>query len=207
MRRPSRLGFAVLVAGILAITFSGVAAADTTTGSIAHYVMNDLSTFQAAGATCKYNPRSVGSNTYDIYKISARPPSAWWYDTNSSIDTQHGTVGWQMIVNTRVPPATTWTFWKKTSVQKKVAYEDHPAYDLADRAPFTNLSIDINYLDFAAANTQFQVVVKAIWYHADGSVRGTAKHTVVYYRTYKGSTAGNVLGTQYCSRSFVVFTP
>ena len=51
MKRASRFGLAAVLSAALSVVLSGVAAADTVTGTVGHYNFNDLSTFQAAGVT------------------------------------------------------------------------------------------------------------------------------------------------------------
>ena len=204
MKKPSRLALAALLAGALSIAFSGVVVADSSTGSIGNYLMHDNSTFQSAGATCRYNPSSPGSNLYHLYRIVGRAPSVWWPDTNSSIANQHGKVGWQLIIKYKLPASSTWALLKKSDIQKAVAYEDAPDYDTNDQAPFTNIYLNINYANFPDASTEFQAYAKVFWYRADGSVRGTLTHQYVYYRIYEGSTAGGVSVNQFCRRSFLV---
>ena len=113
----SRLMLAVIGAAVLSIGLSGIAAADSVVGQHGNYVMTDYGIADETGATCRYS--DVGNLTFDIYKLTARAPSVWWMDTNSSITTQHGTVGWRLIVKHKAPAASTWTTVGKTSIQKK----------------------------------------------------------------------------------------
>src|SRR5262245_64557548 len=113
MKRASRLSLAALMSAALTFVLSGVAAADTVTGTVGHYVFNDLSTFQAAGVTCRYHASAPGSHLFYLYKIIGRAPSAWWPDGNSSLSGEHGTVGWQIIVKHTQPAASTWIVLQK----------------------------------------------------------------------------------------------
>jgi len=208
MKRTSRFGLAAVLSAALSIAFSGVAAADTITGVVGHYNFNDLSTFQAAGVTCRYEARTLGSSVFDLYKIVGRAPSVWWPDTNSSISGQHGTVGWQMIVKHKQPASSTWILLKKTTVQKATAHEDSPAFDSNDKAPLTNKSVSINRFDFSGPSSeQFMVTKKIIWYKADGTVKGTASHDNIYYRNYEGSTPRVVLANQFCYLTYLKLNP
>jgi len=203
MNRASRLGAAAVLAGALSLALSGVVAADTIVGTIGHYDMTDGTTPSTAGAACLY--ATPGGGIYNIYRIVARKPSVWWPNTNASISGQHGQVGWQLIVRYKRPLSSTWTLLKKSDIQKAIAYEDAPAYDLNDRAPFTNLWVNINYANFSEANTQFKASVKVLWYKADGTVRGSVTHAVQYYVVKGDGFNSYVFGSSYCWRSFAVF--
>lgn len=183
----SRLMLAVVGAAVLSIGLSGIAAAaDTVVGQHGNYVMNDFGDANETGATCRYS--DVGNFTFDIYKLTARAPSVWWMDTNSSITDQHGTVGWRLIVKHKAPAASTWTTVGKSSIQKKTAYEDQlMPYGASTKAPFTNLSLSINKANYPATEL-FMATVKVYWYKADGTVRGSVSHDVSHYRWLSGTT-------------------
>jgi len=193
------------VAAALALTLglSGVVAADSTTGSVGHYLVTDGNSVATAGAACLYS--TPGGGIYNIYRIVGRRPSVWWPDTNSSISGQHGTVGWRLIVKYKSPSATSWTLLKQTTIQKATAHEDSPAYDPNDKAAFSNLWININYANFSQANTTFKALIKIYWFRSDGSVRGTATHTVQNYATKGSALSDSVNAFGYCYRSFGVF--
>jgi len=201
VNRLSRLGLAGLVAGVISLTFGGVVAADSTTGAVGHYLPTESNTVAAAGAACLYS--TSDGTFYNIYRIVGRKPSVWWPDTNSSISGQHGTVGWRLILKYKAESATTWTLLSQTGIQKATAYEDSPAYDANDRAAFTNQWVNISYATFSD-NVQFKALIKIYWFRADGSVRGTAQHSVQYYAT-KGSSLADSSGSGLCYRSFGVF--
>jgi hypothetical protein len=189
----------IVAACVLSIGLSGVVAADNTTGQTGHYVFNDSSS--KTGANCNY--ASIGNNTWRITSISARPPSVWWPNTSSNSNTEHGRVGWVVTVKHKHPSATTWTVVKASSVQKKTAYEDHPAYDSADKAPFTRITVSFNGASYPATE-QFFITVKVYWYKSNGSVLGTAFHQNVYYSQVAGGFNQGTLPTSYCTDTFNV---
>jgi hypothetical protein len=176
----SRLILGAVSAAVLSIVFAGVVAADTVTGQHGNYVMNDNGDAAATGAICRY--ADVGNLTYDIYKMVARAPSVWWMNTDSNKTTQHGTVGWRLIVLHKAPAASTWSTVGKTSIQKKTAYEDQLVpYAASTKAPFTNLTFSINKANYPTTE-QFMARVKVFWYKSDGTVKGSVVHDVTYYR-------------------------
>jgi hypothetical protein len=175
-----RLTLGPVAAVLLSIAFSGVAAADTIVGTHGNYIFVDGDSTSTTGATCRYS--DVGNLTFDIYKMVARAPQVWWPDTNSSITTQHGRVGWKFSIYHKTPAASTWTLLKSTSVQKKTAYEDQLApYGQATKAPFTNMSLLISGSSFPTTEL-FKARVKVFWYRADGTVKGSVMHDVQWYR-------------------------
>src|SRR6476620_11352049 len=99
-----KLTLGPVAAVLLSIVMSGVAAADNVVGQHGNYIFTDYNITDQYGATCKYTA-GPGLGVWDLYKIVARAPSVWWFDTNSSITTQHGPVGWQLIVLHKTPAA------------------------------------------------------------------------------------------------------
>ena len=194
--KKASIGTALVAALALSLGLSGVVAADSTTGQIGHYAINDGASFQTAGAACWYS--GSGSGPWNIYRLVGRAPSAWWPNTSSTTG-QHGTVGWQLIVKHKRLSESTWTLLKKTAVQKKTAYEDAPAYDPNDKAPFTNQWVNITYANFTS-DTQFMAIIKIFWYKADGSVKGSVSHTVVEYGKTFGSVS-KLTGNSPCFRT------
>jgi hypothetical protein len=169
-----------VTAVLLSIALSGVAAADTAVGQHGNYVFVDGDSTTTTGATCKY--ADAGNLTFDVYKIVARAPKAWWPDTNSSITTQHGRVGWRFSVYHKTPAASSWTLLKTSSTQKATAYEDQlTPYGDSTKAPFTNMGMLISGKNFPATEL-FMAKVKVLWYRADGTVKGSVTHDVAWYR-------------------------
>jgi len=186
----SRLMLAAVVAAVLSIALSGVAAATTVVGQHGNYIFIDDDSMTTTGAICRYaDPNSVG--TWNIYKLTARAPSVWWFDTNSSITTQHGPVGWRLYLLHKAPAASTWSLLKKSTIQKKTAYEDQLVpYGSATKAPFTNIALSITANNFPSTEL-FMARVKVYWFRSDGTVRGSATHDVQnYFWSANGSDAG-----------------
>jgi len=178
--RVTRFTAAAIGAAVLSFGMTGVAGAQT--GQTGDYLFTDGPT--TAGVVCHYS--ATGLNQLD--KMTVKAPSVWWPDTNSSSNTQHGPAGWQAFVYHKAESATTWKLLKQTTVHKATAYEDHPAYDPADKAPFTNLAISIPGTNYAFTH-KFRVKVKVYWYSkVDGSVMGSVAHTVLYYKWGPGAT-------------------
>jgi hypothetical protein len=187
--RLSRVAGALAGTLALSVGLSGVAAADSTTGQTGHFKFVDSTT--KPGAVCWYEPG--GTNAYNLYRVVVRAPKVWWPDTSSSSNTQHGKVGWRVIIKSGSPGS--FTTLKKSGIRYAIAYEDHPLYDNSDKAPFT--SITQNFI--SDKFTDYMVSVKVFWYRADGSVMGTATHDVVYYDTNINGTATGPIQNSYCS--------
>lgn len=188
MKRVPRLAFAAVLGSLLTMALSGVVAADGTTGQVGHYVFTD--TPSKPGATCVYN--TTGGSEAFLNSVVARAPSVWWPDTSSSSNTQHGQVGWKVIVKEGSPGS--WTTIASSAVQKRTAYEDHPLHDVNDKAAFTNLTVSFTSNKFM----NYLVTVKVFWYRADGSVKGTATHDVVNYRDRVDGTNVGASPASYC---------
>jgi len=179
--RVTRFVFASLGAAVLSIGLSGVAGAQT--GQTGAYIFVDAQA--TPGVVCKYS----SSSPYKLYQLTIKAPQVWWPDTSSNSNTQHGTVGWQASVYHKGAAASTWKLLKKSTVHKATAYEGYPnVYDLADKAPFSNLSMSVPGSSYVPTH-EWRVKVKVFWYSkVDGSVMGSVSHTVVYYKWGTGST-------------------
>jgi hypothetical protein len=122
-------------------------------------------------------------------------------DTNSSITTQHGRVGWQLFVLHKTPAASKWTLLKKSTVQHAIAYEDQLApYGNATKAPFTNIALTFNGLNYPTTEL-FMARVKVYWLRADGTIRGSATHNVLNY--FWNANGGNGGLHSNCVRRFL----
>jgi hypothetical protein len=185
----TRLVTASIGAAALSIALSGVAGAATgQTGN--HLFVDSLAT---PGVVCHYS--STAPNALD--KLTIKAPQVWWPDTSSNSNTQHGTVGWQAFIYHKGFLATTWKLLKKSTVHKATAYEGYPgAYDLADKAPFSNISMSVPGSNYQPTH-EWRVRVKVYWYSKlDGSVMGSDSHLVLYYKFGSGSTD---VRTDYCA--------
>ena len=122
IRRPL-----LMLGAVAALLISSVAPAaaggDIQKGQVGHYDVPENEVTPTVN--CRYD-----GSTPKLDKFLLKPPSVWWPDTNSSNDTQHGKVGWQIRIqetaNTDTGP---WTVTYKSSVIKKTAYEDQPFLD------------------------------------------------------------------------------
>jgi len=185
LRRFSwRSVLSVGLASALTVFGTGIAAADSGHGQHGNYLFIDGDASHT-GATCVY----TGPQT-KLTSLIVKPPKVWWPDTDSSNERQHGTVGWRAIAQKATDPVNgPWTFVKRSPIQKKVAYEDQTApYGDSTKAPFTKAT-----LSWSAPHSPLvyaRVVVKAFWYHHDGSVMGWQKHPVVYYHYKYGTING-----------------
>jgi hypothetical protein len=186
----SRFTLAVVSAVVLTIGLAGnVAAADKVSGQVGHYAFTDSDSSNSTGAQCLTT--DVGNATYDLTQIVGRAPAAWWPDTNSDKTTQHGTVGWRLIVLHKAPAASSWTVLKKSTIQKATAFEDQlNPYGAGTKAPFTDIGLKVSASNFPTTEL-FAAKAKVIWYRKDGSVKGSVVHFISWYATMYGV---NVLG-------------
>jgi len=195
--RVPKLLAAIVGACVLTIGLSGIVAADNVTGQHGDYLFTDSS--GAPGASCRHT--NGGGGEWWLAKIVVKPPSVWWPDTNSTNTTQHGTVGWQATVRYRTLGSTgSWTLLTKGSVHKATAHEDQLVpYGNSTKASFSNATFFINGALAKYHLKEFQVTVKAFWYSkTDGSVIGSASHTVQYYNYWLGSTNSGLTGEAWC---------
>lgn len=181
IRRPL-----LMLGAVAALLISSVAPAaaggDIQKGQVGHYDVPENEVTPTVN--CRYD-----GSTPKLDKFLLKPPSVWWPDTNSSNDTQHGKVGWQIRIqetaNTDTGP---WTVTYKSSVIKKTAYEDQPFLDPADDAPFTTRGILWN----RSGTKSYRVVYVLFWYNGDGSVKGSIKHVITYYKLTGDGNGSNV---------------
>ena len=190
MRTPSIRRSALILGAVAALMVTAVAPAaaappDSTTGQIGHYVVPENEVNPTVN--CRYD----GSpDTLD--KFVAKPPKVWWPDTNSSNDTQRGTVGWRIRIQQATNPDTgPWSKTYQSSVIKKTAFEDQPFEDAADAAPFTTRSILWN----RSGAKSYRVIYVLYWYNGNGTINGSAKHWISYYKQ-TGDANGTFVG--YC---------
>jgi hypothetical protein len=191
--RVTRFLAASAGAVVLSIGLSGVAGAQT--GQTGNYLFIDSSS--TPGAVCKYE--RVSDTRAKIYQITVKAPQVWWPDRNSDNNTEHGKVGWRAIIDhTNAGPG--FVKLKQSAIQYATAYEGYPGgYDLADKAPFTNISVGITASDLPSGD-ELRVKVKAIWFKKDGTQLGSVTHTVVYY-TLKISTGGTIQTMNVCPKN------
>lgn len=191
LRRP---WLALSTAAVLLLGSAVPAAADTTTGQVGHYRIDDLEGDEIVN--CRYND---ASGTPKLDKFVAKPPKVWWPDTDSGNDNQSGTVGWRLVIQKTPNPDTgPWSTTYTSGWVKKTAKEDQPFQDAADAAPFTGRGIRWNR---TGNNTVFRVIYVLRWYRPNGTTLGTAKHTVRYYNI-TGDGNGDFIGG--CSNKLLI---
>jgi len=175
---------ASLIAAIGVLALGTPVSADSTTGQTGNYLFTDA--MATPGAKCVYVDE--GGTAY-IHTFTVKPPKVWWPDTDSNSDTQHGKVGWRFTVEQNQG---SWVKVKQSSIQKATAYEDSQnPYGSSTKANFSKMSLNINAHNYPFG--EFRVTVKAFWYKANGSVLGTASHTVYWYK-YGGTSTSTVSG-------------
>lgn len=184
MQRPLlMLGAVVALLGAsVAPAFAG-----TTTGEVGTYDMRDVESAEVVN--CRYDADSNGAK---LEKFLAKAPRAWWPDTNSDNDHQHGTVGWQVrIQQSSNEDEGPWTAVYKSAWQKRTAYEDQPFMDPADSASFSTRHISWNK---SGATKAFRVIYVLRWFNGNGTTKGTAKHQVLFYKL-TGDANGELIGS------------
>lgn len=187
IRRSRRPLLILASAALLVVSAVSPAAAggDVQTGQIGHYTVPENETTPTVN--CRYN-----GGTPKLDKFVLKPPKVWWPDTSSDSNTQHGTVGWKVRIQQTPNPLTgPWTKTYTSSTIKKTAFEDQPFGDPVDAAPFATRGILWN----RSGNNTYRVVYVLYWYNGNGSVKGSLKHTISYY---KGTGDGNGSFVGYC---------
>src|SRR4051794_29948279 len=93
MLRKLFAGMALAAVGSLMVSLTAFGYEEGQHGNV---LFTDDSTHRSA--TCKYAVDPADPSTYWISSITVTPPSVWWPDTNGTKTTQHGTVGWRVLV-------------------------------------------------------------------------------------------------------------
>ncbi len=176
-RRAASLPF--LGALLLSVATAGSASAgsgypaDQENGQHGHYLFNDGSAH--GGVICRY---AGSSPSWTLTSMVVRPPKVWWPDTDSSNHTQHGRVGWRVVVQRYDYIDNIWTKAYASPTQKATAYEDQDGlYGAGTKAPFTKRTLT----NIPSGTPMLRVAVKVIWFRADHTVLGWAKHWDRYY--------------------------
>jgi hypothetical protein len=196
MRLAAPLGGAVVLAISAALSLGQIALADGVHGQTGDYLFTDDSAH--AGAVCHQANSASHPETYWLTGITVKPPSAWWPDTDSSNNNQHGTVGWRFTVQNDGGNSN-WHDVYQSSYQKKTAYEDSQSpYNTTNgtKAAFTKRSVSLNGHNYSGSS-YWRVKVRINWYRKDGSVLGWTNHTVYYY-VNNLKNRGNIPTTNYC---------
>ncbi len=157
---------------------------DQTSGQIGHYDFRDYAYGSHTGnIDCNY--RKLSSGQRRIKEFVMRAPRIWWPDTNSDNNNQHGTVGWRYrLQQTTDPDDDPWTTVFKSSVQKRTAHEDHPAFSDGDKAPFNTRTLTWS----SSKTVYYRIKATVYWYRSNGSVKGQVDH---WYYLYDASYGPN----------------
>ncbi|MFN8623447.1 MAG: hypothetical protein U0869_22135 [Chloroflexota bacterium] len=181
----------VLVAMLGALVLGGAAPvaasvpSEVVNGQHGEYVVDDFSATPLV--TCRYAHPST--NVYKLDRFVARPPRVWWPDTTSTPN-QHGTVSWQVRIQTATGPGGPWSVAYAGPKVKRTAYEG--AYDNAKKAPFTAQTIPWS----KPGNMKlWRIVYKIVWYNGNGTFKGSVTHWIGYYK-YGGKVSG--ASADYC---------
>jgi hypothetical protein len=158
-----------------ALAFSLVAAlpvaADTELGHVGQVGVHSLrDTPSNGGALCRYVTISEGphGHKWQLRRLDVRPPRMQAISGEQRL-------GWRFIVE-RTPKRhlEPWQVTYRSPIQKRTA-------STGSNAAFSSMGIKVNVPnpddDFA-----YRVIVKMIWYQANGSQQGTARHSVDIYR-------------------------
>lgn len=188
MRSLSPRRSLLVMGAVLALTIAGAlpAAAGTSTGYVGHFDIGDVE--GAEIVNCRYDD---ASGTPKLDKFVAKPPKVWWRNTDSGNDNEQGKVGWRIVIQKTGNPETgPWSTTYRSTWVKKTAREDQPFHDAADAAQLTARGI---LWDRSGNNTVFRVIYRLRWYRPNGTVLGSAKHTVVFYNI-TGDGNGDLIG-------------
>jgi hypothetical protein len=184
------LTIVALALGALMASSGLAAAADPETGQHGNYVYKDNET--TYGATCVYS----GSGPYKLTQVVVKPPSLWWWDSNAANNRQHGMVGWQTSLQISRPGSDgPWNTLFSAPTLRRVAFEDHPTMDPADKANLPRMTLLVNHAYTKYPNAYARVMHEAFWFGRDGSTKGTVTHLQVNYAWQNvpgmsGSTGG-----------------
>lgn len=153
---------------------------DSYQGQHGHYDFRDYAYGSHSGnIDCNYRTLSNGQRR--IKEFVLRKPRIWWPGSNSDTDQEHGTVGWRYrLQQTTDPDDDPWTTVFTSSIQKRTAYEDVPAYDDADRAPFSTRTLTWS----SGQKVYFRIKATVYWYKSNGDLKGKVDH---WYNTYDAS--------------------
>ncbi len=143
----------------------------TETGMVGQWSFNDTS--GTPGATCSYGPEYPPD--YAGFRwMKVRPPVVFAADRDSNkID--HKRVKWFWKLQRAHYPMNDWKTIATSAVQSATAYDNQAAH-------FSALRINHNVGNPDFSDVVFRAFVVIKWVKADGSVEGTAKATIDYYK-------------------------
>lgn len=182
-RRSVPVVTGILMAIIASAFVAGPVAASylwTETGRVGPYELTD--SMSESSVRCNYltvavvdysGPEHVWRGKLD--RLEIRPPKVW-----SVRDSQ--TVGWRFLVQRAKNPTSTfndpWVTTYRSAIQTATANE-------MSAAAFTPMIIPVDVpRGTLERNHGYRVMIKMLWYRADGTVQGSSKHLLSYYETY-----------------------
>ena len=171
--RPRKVGTAALMALLACVLAAGTVSADTELGhkgTVGPHSLKD--TYSNGGARCTYVKtfESETSKWWRVSWIKVRPP------VMKAISTKQ-TVGWRFVVQ-RSEDHGPWETTYRSPIQKATAYSNSAAAFSAMR-----IKVIVPPPSSQFSNRHhYRVIVKMMWYRADGSQRGSARHLVDFYR-------------------------
>lgn len=163
-RLRHRIG-AMLATLLLALMASPASAAEVIkqTGSTGPYVVTDTS--GAPGARCGYKDVPASSEAF-LQWIRVKPPTVYRAGTGTAPQR----VSWQVRLQRKRPPESTWVTVASTPNQDRHATDTTPA-------PFSALKV---FYDAAHTSHQYRAVAVIKWYHGV-TVSGTLQLRIQYY--------------------------
>jgi hypothetical protein len=178
----SRLLIPIVGALVLAASVASPASAYTLvskTGTVGGWSFDEGSSLQTASGHCAYGANVVYNWVY-FKSMTVKPPTVKAINRTTKQD--HQTVGWQLVMQQHLialPMTGSWTTIKKSSIQKKTAYDNAAAL-------FTALTVkydaQVHDPDFQSLPYAYRALVVITWYKADGTVQGTVKLAPSYYK-------------------------
>lgn len=168
-----RSAVALMLALPLLITLAAPAAAYTIvsqTGMVGEWYLTD--SVDTPGATCRYTGEYPPNYAY-FRSMKLRAPTVRAADRDSTVIDQKR-VQWSWKLQRAPYPGNTWTTVATSAKQTKVAYENQAA-------AFTPLQINLN-TGLSPDDTVFRAMVIIKFLRNNGTVEGTVKAVVDYYR-------------------------
>jgi hypothetical protein len=169
-----------LVVTTLAVALLGIAQpvfADTElghTGTVGVHSLNDTSA--SPGAICKYH--YLSSYQFGrLRRITVQPPNMMAVAGKSA-----QTVGWEFIVERKSLPLGPPTPWKKRYTSPEMTAVTSDSHNAAFSSAYVGVKVPAPPGAEDGARHIYRVTVKMFWHRGDGSVMGSSRHRVDFYR-------------------------
>ncbi len=149
------------------------------TGTTGTHSLTD--TRSSPGADCRYRFFDRGT-AWELRRINVRPPNV----QASAFHEGNQQVGWRFTVDRRQFNAFTdpgpWKHRYTSPTQKATTDADHDA-------SFSPMDVSVQVPDNSSSDVwyQYRVIVKVFWYSDNGSVSGTARMRVEWFKSYFGN--------------------